>query len=294
LKWITPTGAPTLAFYDQGNNANWVSSSSPATAVVPAFATNDYDMIVYDGTAGLASISSNNYNYRLAQWVSGGNFYVVSTKHTAITDFQAGQTIDGFVKTGNAAKSFLKLSKDVWSWNYSDTEISFETGVAQVKTNLVSNPSGHDYYLIAQPVLAAAKAALAAQTPAVTLNVVANLQSEWKKAYQQATIPAAALFVNNASYAEKKDKIDAFLKQTQARQDESISSIDKVVSALDAYGDSTAATTRFGFTSTLVKALQPTNQFGILKTGDISDNKAFANDFQTTLGSNAFADSLFL
>jgi hypothetical protein len=294
LKWVSPTGAPTLAFYNQGNNANWVSSSSPATAVVPAFATSSYDMIVFDGTSGLTTVAKNSYNYQLAQWISGGNFYVVSTKHTAISDFQAGQTIDGFVKTGNAAQSFLKLSKDVWNWNYADTEISFETGVAQVKTNLTSNPSGHDYYIIAQPVLAAAKAALAAQTPAVTLNVVANLQTEWKKAYNQTTIPAAALFVNKASYETKKDKIDAFLAQTQIRQDEAVSSIDKVAGALNSYGDENAVMNRFGFTSALVKALQPSDQFGILKTGDIADKKAFANDFETTLGGSAFADSLFL
>jgi hypothetical protein len=295
LKWITPTGAPTLAFYDQGSNtANWTSSSSPTTGVVPAFGTSDYDMIVFDGTSGLGVIAKNSYNYQLAQWISGGNFYVVSTKHTSISEFQAGQTIDGFVKTGNASKSFLKLSKDIWKWDYSDTEIAFEDGVAQVKTNLTANPSGHDYYIIAQPVLAAAKKALASQTPAVTLNVVANLQSEWKKAYNQATIPAAALFVNKSSYEKKKDKIDAFMAITQSRQDDAVNAIDKVTSALNAYGDDTAVTARFGFTSALVSALQPTNQFGILKSGDITDKKAFANDFQTTLGASAFADSLFL
>ena len=81
---------------------------------------------------------------------------------------------------------------------------------------------------------------------------------------------------------------------TQSRQDDAVNAIDKVTSALNAYGDDTAVTARFGFTSALVSALQPTNQFGILKSGDITDKKAFANDFQTTLGASAFADSLFL
>lgn len=295
VKWVSPVGAPALAFYDQGNNANWVSTANPQTGVLPAFGTDNYDAIVFDGVAGLNVIAKSSYNYQLASWVSGGNFYLVSTKHSALTDFAVGQTIDSFVQTGNASKAFVQLAKKVWNWGYADaTDITFETGVSVVGSNLIANPSAHDYYVIAEPVLTSAKAALAKQTPAVTLNVVANLQDEWKKAYNQASIPAAALFVNKTSYATKKGAIDAFLNETQTRQDDAISKVSQVASAVSAYGDETAQKERFGFSSTLVSALQPSNKFGIFKTGDITDNKAFANGFTGVFGSVAFADSLFL
>lgn len=295
LKWVSPVGAPALAFYDQGNNANWVSTANPQTGVLPAFGTDDYDAIVFDGVAGLNVIAKSSYNYQLASWISGGNFYLVSTKHSALTDFAVGQTIDSFVQTGNASKAFVQLAKNVWNWNYADaTDIAYETGVSVVGSNLVANPSAHDYYVIAEPVLASAKAALSKQTPAVALNVVANLQDEWKKAHNQASIPAAALFVNKTSYATKKSAIDAFLSETQARQDDAVAKVSQVASAVAAYGDETAQKERFGFSSALVSALQPANKFGIFKTEDITDNKAFANGFTGVFGAAAFADSLFL
>jgi hypothetical protein len=294
VKWVTPVGAPALAFYDQGANTNWVSSDSPATVVVPALATDNYDAVVFDGISGLNIIAKNSYNYQLAQWISGGNFYLVSAKHTSLSEYAAGQTIDGFVKGGNADRAFAKLAKEKWGWTYADTDYHTENGVSIVGTNLIGNPASYDYFVIAEPVLTSAKAAIAKQTPAVTLTVLANLQTEWSKAYNQTTIPAAALFVNKTSYSQKKGAIDLFLKETQARQDEAAANSSKITTALTAYGDETTQKGRFGFTSTLVNALQKENKFSIFKTGDVTDKKAFANGFNSVFGAAAFADSLFL
>ena len=35
LSWLSPTGSPTLAFYSEAENSNWVSTSTPA-ALIPA------------------------------------------------------------------------------------------------------------------------------------------------------------------------------------------------------------------------------------------------------------------
>lgn len=293
VKWISPVGSPALAFYDQGKNTNWTTTADPATGIVPAFATDDVDAIVFDGISGLNLIAKNNRNYQLASWISGGNFYLVSAKHTSLSDFAAGQTIETFVKTGNATRAFEKLAKDKWGWSYADTDLHVEAGVSAVGTALTGNPASFDYFVIAEPVLTAAKTALAKQTPAVSLFEV-SLQDEWKKAYNQATIPAAALFVNKTSYSKNKDSIDVFIKEMQTRQDDAAANATKVSEAIAAYGDETEQKTRFGFTSTLVSNLQKANKFGIFKTGDISDKKSFANDFNVTLGGAAFADSLFL
>ena len=303
VKVVTPVGAPAIAFYDQGNNANWVSSSDPTNVVLPAFGTDNYDAIVFDGTTGLNVIQKNSYNYKLAQWVSGGNFYVVSTKHLAADAFDKSYKVDGFVKTGNAAQSFLSLAATRWAWaldttaDYPTGSVKWETGVASVLTNLTTNPSGFDYYVIAEPSLTAAKTALAAQ--GVALNVIYNLQTEWKAQSGQLTIPAAALFVNNTSYASHKGAIDEFLADTQTRQDTAVDDVATVKTALDGFGSDAAVQSRFGFTSTLAAALQAdgADKFGILKTGDIANKEDFANAFAAQisgLGPITYVSSLFL
>lgn len=294
IHWLTPTGTPTLAFYDQGKNTNWVSSSNPQTVVVPAFATSDYDAIVFDGTSGLNILSKNSaYPYRLASWISRGNFYVVSTKHTASDAFSATSTIEGFVKTGNASQAFMALAKNAWGWAYQEANLTFETGVAQVKANLENNDTAYDYYIVAEPVLTASKATLKAK--GITLNLIYDLQSEWKNKYG-GEIPAAGLFVNTASYASYPNAIKTFLADTQKRQDSAVKDPASVKSELDAYGDDTAVSARFGYASKLVSALQGNNanRFGIFQTGEATDIKGIANAFQSALGNSAFSDSLFL
>ncbi|MBP5216927.1 MAG: hypothetical protein J6038_03745, partial [Bacilli bacterium] len=72
VKWVTPTGTPTLAFYDQGANTNWLSSGNPSMDVAPSFATDNFDAIVFDGYAGLKTVMTKNRNYQLARWLSEG------------------------------------------------------------------------------------------------------------------------------------------------------------------------------------------------------------------------------
>lgn len=294
MKWVTPTSTPALAFFDQGDNANWVSSSVPRNVVIPAFGTATYDAIVFDGVSGLNVIKSNGYDWKLADWISGGNFYVVSTKHTAKTDFAAGQTVTGFIKTGNAARTFLKLSKDKWNWDYEDSDLTFLGGVADVQAAMLSNADSSDYWIVADPIYTAVKGALAAK--GVALNQISDLQADFKDAYDVETIPAAALFVRGATYESHKDAVDSFLSETQSRVDVSIDDPDKVIEALHAYGNDDKVFSRFGFTPSMVTTMQgdDANKFAMLKRGVITDDKAFANGFASVILGSTFDDSYFL
>ena len=117
VKWATPTGAPTLAFYNQASNENWLSSSNPAKDVLPHFADNAYDALVFDGSQALTNIATNNRNYVLAEWISGGTFYVVSTQHDASKTWDSKPRVDAFMNMGNVSKAFRDLAKNAWSWN---------------------------------------------------------------------------------------------------------------------------------------------------------------------------------
>jgi hypothetical protein len=294
IKWITPTSTPALAFYDQGKNENWVSSSTPGAVVPPAFGTATYDAIVFDGVSGLNLVKKNNWGWKMAKWISGGNFYVVSTLHTAKTDFAAGQTITGFVETGNAAQTFLKLSKEKWNWTYDDSQVLFLDGVDKVSSTLLSNPDSRDYWIVADPIYTNVKAALAKNGK--TLNVISDLQADWKAAYNAGTIPAAALFVRSTSYDAHKEVFDKFLAETQTRVDASIDKVADVAKVVADYGTDDEAKARFGFTSSIVTAMQGNgaNKFAMIKSGEVTSVKAFANGFASIILGSTFADSYFL
>ena len=108
VTWVSPTGSPTLAFYDQGENDKWLSTATPENVIPSAFASASYDAIVFDGVSGLTMIKNMNRAYKLAKWINEGSFYVVSTKHTAEEAVTAGSkpSVNAFVSTGNASKAF--------------------------------------------------------------------------------------------------------------------------------------------------------------------------------------------
>lgn len=298
VSWVTPTGIPTLAFYDQGNNENWVTYSD-ATEVAKGFATDSVDAIVFDGFAGLKNVMTNNRNYVLARWISGGTFYLVSTKHESLSEYKAGQTIDAFVKTGNAAQAFLNLAKTKWNWGDLSSEsapVTWESGVATVKNTLETNDQAFDWYLVAQPVLFAVTNTLKQQGK--TLHVAANLQTEWADAHNGAKIPAAALFVNKTRYVEHKNNIDQFIEETETRIKNAVESPATAVKAINDFAEAGGnVPAKFGFQPAVVNALQKdgVNGFGLIKADTVENLADVANAFAKDLGTTiTFADTLFL
>lgn len=305
VTWVSPTGSPTLAFYDQGNNDKWLSTATPDTVMPSAFASASYDAIVFDGVSGLTMIKNMSRAYKLAKWINEGSFYVVSTKHTAEEAVTAGSkpSVNAFVSTGNASKAFRDLAKNKWNWGEygdgteTDAAITYEKGVADVRTHLLgSDPDAFDYYVVAEPVLTAVQAQYKQQNK--TLNVIYNIQTEFAAAHNGAKVPAAAIFVSNASYATKKAEIDLWLSETQTRIDNVKSNASVAVNAVKAYedngGDSQA---RFGVPSNMINLQQVVgqNKLAYLAASDVTDKAAVANGFNSALGSPlTFDASCFL
>lgn len=293
VKWISPTGTPALAFYHDGYNQNWVSSSNPGNAVQPSLLTNNYDAVVFDGVSGLNTIRKSNgaSKYKLAEWITGGTFYVVSTKHTADEPFLASAKINGFVETGNASRSFRKLAA---SWGWDGKNIDYQSGIADTMKTLTLNGDSYDYHIVAQPALETVKEKLGGK-----LHVIYNLQDEWKKA-GYGEIPGGALFVNTERYAVYKAKINAFLTRTRMAKDDLISRPEKAVSALNAYepndNHDTKLKERFGIAnSNVITTLQKdgANQMNFIPSS-VTDNKEIANSFANALGDESFGDEFFL
>ena len=162
VTWVTPTGAPTLAFYDQGKNEKWLSTATPASVIPAAFAANSYDAIVFDGVSGLNLVKKNadKTKMRFSRWINELGFYVVSRTHTKeeTATWNNAWTIDAFVETGNSSKAFMSLAENVWNWKgLSSTKaetgsktVTFEAGVSDVAANISTN--GFDFYVVADPV----------------------------------------------------------------------------------------------------------------------------------------------
>ncbi len=300
FKWVTPTGAPTLAFYDQGSNANWVSASNPSEIVVPSFAANSYDAIVFDGVSGLNLMTKNAKaaNYKLARWINNLGFYLVSTKHTVedTKAWDASWTVDAFVQTGNSSRAFVSLATSVWNWSIGEGKITYESGVSQVAANIPTN--GFDFYLVADPVYTTLKGKMGDK-----LHLIYDLQEEWGKAHYGSSIPSAALFVNSSLYSAHQSAYEAFLSETDSRIDTLIDSPSTAQEALEEYASNNETAVvdgnyvKFGISTSIVSnlaTLQKKNVFGFLKTGVIEDKKAVADSFNKALGGNEFNAGLFL
>ncbi len=293
VKWISPTGSPSLVFYQDGYNRNWISSSNPGDAVQPSLLTNNYDAVVFDGVSGLNTIkkAGTSSKYKLADWITGGSFYVVSTKHTAEEEFPSNAKINSFVETGNASRSFRKLAA---SWGWDGNNIDYQSGVSDVVKILMLNGDAYDYHVVAQPALETAKEKLGDK-----LHIVYNLQDEWKKA-GYGEIPGGALFVNTERYAVYKAKINAFLTRTRLAKDTLIANPDKAVASFNAYepGDNhnTKLKERFGIANAdVITKLQKdgANQMNFISS-EKANNKQIANSFAEALGDETFGDELFL
>lgn len=310
VSFATPTGAPTLAFYDQADNPDWFSSSQPASQILPLFSNNNYDAVVFDGSQALTNISANSRDYSLAKWISSGAFYVVSTKHDADYVPTSKPRVYAFMPQGNISKAFRALAKDAWNWgeygSESDEYVTYGAAVSDVQAALAAmvkaqsvEADTYDYYLIADPAYSAILAQF--KKAGLTLHSVYDMNAEFQKKYS-CDIPAAAIFVSNANYANKKASIDAWLSGVQNAMDVVATDLDPVIEAVKALDGEDGSNAQFGVSSsalTLVKnrAGKDGNPFRYHKTGELdtaAKNAAFANNFQTAIGAKVFAESLFL
>lgn len=307
VTWVTPTGAPTLAFYDQGKNEKWLSTATPASVIPAAFAANSYDAIVFDGVSGLNLVKKNadKTKMRFSRWINELGFYVVSRTHTKeeTATWNNAWTIDAFVETGNSSKAFMSLAENVWNWKgLSSTKaetgsktVTFEAGVSDVAANISTN--GFDFYVVADPVYTTLKGKMGDN-----LHLIYDLQEEWGKAHDGAKIPSAALFVNSATLSAHPTAMNSFLDATEARIANLVDHPEVAKEALTAYENETAdaennVEQRFGIAAGIVNSLptlQATNKLGFKKKADIADARAYANKFQTALGAAEFDASLFL
>lgn len=195
---LTPTGAPSIAFYNHYYNENYVTNSAPKN-IISSMTENGSDIVVIDTIKGIDAIK-NGSPYKLAANITFGNFYIASTgnddnntldKDDVIINFSIGQTPQ-------------KVFELIYGTDY--TNIEYVENVSQAGKCLQNGKNldlskDVDYVFVAEPVL----------TQSLQINSNASIYSNIQEEYQKITnksLIQAGLFVKNSA---DKNKINKFL-----------------------------------------------------------------------------------
>ncbi len=279
-KVYSPSGAPTLAFYDQGKTGTFSTNTTPAN-VLAQLQTDNYGMVVFDFYNGLKSIKTNTSNYKLAKILTGGNLYLVGINKTS-----APTKDDYIVSFGQ------NLVPDiVYKKIYGDeiaTATHYVGAVADAQGVLTSglhegNPV--DYVLIAQPALYATLSNQGAATYG-KLSVIASLRTEWKTLTGQDAIPQAGLFVNTEYYANHKQFFDDQFDLIDERIDTCINDPLTMKQKIDSDLDTDSQKALFGFTSQIAYNVQTSetspNGFALVSGDEQVDIQEFLTSINVT------------
>lgn len=301
LSILSPAGAPTLALYKHMDDENFLTTKDASQVALAMKTASNKDVLIFDGVNGLKFHKAKQTvtDWKLARWLTGGNFYIVSTKHTKEEAFNENSKILSFGSGLLPDKVFHSLATNKWHWTIQEENIKYEAGTSQVSAILGSeNYASYDYYFIAEPSLEAAKTNLKSQGIDSTVHEIFNLREEWKSYSGMEYIPQAALFVNGDNYAEKKTSFDKLLKEVDENLSTSIENPEAIVSFLnEKEPDLDKQASKLGFKAPLVNVLQKdgNNRFGMVDSKKVPDPKGFVNFFMKKLGESiTFSDAEFL
>lgn len=273
IKFISPSGAPSIIFYEEALNGTLETNSTPQL-VGAQLQKDEYTGVVFDFYNGLKSIKNNEADYKLARIITGGNFYLVGIDKTS-----APTKDDYIVSFGQNLLPDL-----VYRSIYGD-EIAnvthYVAGVADAGAVLeagLHEGNEVDYVLVAQPVLFSKM-----NTSPIKdrLSVVASLRDLWKEKTGQDAIPQAGLFINQTQYANHEQQVEDYLESLEDSIMTCIEDPSTMKQKIEQIGDADAQKAMFGFTGAVAFNVQKDNAngFALVSTeeSETIDIQAFLN-----------------
>jgi len=284
---ISPTGAPTAAFYQFASSGDFETNST-ATNVAAQFATSNYDVIVFDSLKGINQITNAETPspYKLARIITKGNYYLVSIDKPEGSEPTSADLIVNFGQNGTPDTIYKSLYPD-----FSENTV-YVTSVSDALTVLVNgtyNQEAVDYVFIAQPALYNAMNNTSAATYG-KIKIVADIQQAWFDSTGQNGFPQAGVFVRNDVYAVHPIAFSYLLDTIDEAIETSIDDPNTVVRALNDYGTSADQLARFGFNSTMFAGVQAGGANGLGLTVRGID----VNAYYTSVGLSAVSEDVFL
>lgn len=207
LKIVCPTGAPALAFYNNVENANFETNSTPSNIVSMMNGNSNYDIVVIDTVSGIKAIN-NGANFKLAATVTFGNFYLAATGNDENSTLDKDDVVILFGQNQTPDLLFNKIYGEGYNVEYVTNVQDAAKCLASGK-NMITK-STVDYVFIAQPALYT----ILNNKDALTYgnaSVYANIQEEYKKITNYDLVQAS-LFVNANSDSKM---VDSFLKDLE-------------------------------------------------------------------------------
>ena len=277
LKFISPAGAPALAFFNQGNNENYVTNSTP-TNVAAELQKSEYDMVIFDSISGLNTIRNKELDFKLAQIITGGNFYLagIDIKDEAMPNSESYVVSFG----ENLIPDLVWRSLVDDYWQIPNLETHYVNSNEEARAILASgmhNGNPVDYVFIAQPALFAVMNSPDASTYG-RVSIIKNIRQEWKAYSGQDAIPQAGIFVRESVLTTKPNNLKTFFNDLDDRLLTAINNPQEVRDALNAYNsDLVAQQARFGFNGNIAYNVQKdqANGFGLVAPSETVDVNTF-------------------
>lgn len=278
---FSPVGAPTLPFYEYANSDLFVTNSTPAN-VKAQLLGDQYDFVIFDAISGLNLLNANNGNYRLARYITGGSFHLASIS----------KEVDAIPSTSDYIVSFGENLVPDMVYKYLFPELESVThyvaGVSEAQACLVSglhNGNKVDYVFISEPAL------YGAMQKNTNVKDRYSIKDLYKEKTGQEYIPQAGLFVNANVSENDADKLTKYIQYVDNSINVAITDVATVSNKLNALSSENQIS-KFGFSTTIMEALQKDNQnrFGL-----VSDNSAIdINLFLSTIGAGSVNNNYIL
>lgn len=212
LSIVVPTGAPSLAFYDQLDNDKF--NTGDAQSIMPELKSdNGSDIIVIDTVNGIKALNSGA-KYKLAANITFGNFFIASTDHDKNGTMDEGDYIVVFSQGATPDLIFHYIYGDDL-----DSSIHYVQAVTDAATCLIKginilddsrdiNEEPYvDYVMIAEPALTTAMA------QNEKISIYANMQQEYMLKSDGNQMIQASVFVSDRLTNKQIDEFLASLKE---------------------------------------------------------------------------------
>lgn len=281
---LMPSGAPTLALYEEVALNNEVIVTTNTNEVKDNFVANNYKYLIFDSINGISFQNQNKSNYEFVSLLTGGNFHLIGINKT-LDDVPTND--DYIVGFGNENlipnKVYTKLYQDAPMDNLFASVTDLSSYLKSIDVEGKVNNQQIDWIFIAQPSLFSLRSSNSDFDNLVKNGVDINIKDKFKELYNVDYIPQAGLFVNKTYKENHQDEIAAFKNKVDQMLTDALNNPTKVKETMHSYSeDLQTQAARYGFNENIMFNLQNngTNQFGIVDPAvnfTIDDINSFLN-----------------
>ena len=267
---ISPTGAPSLAFYNCVQYGKFETNADPSTGILPLMISGQKDIVVLPTNAGMQAILKKGAQYKIAATISFGNFYLASMGNDANNEIGADDNIVLFQQGNVPDKIFHYIyGTDLDAGIHYLPAVS-DAASAAISGSYVDANSGErlvpNYVLLAQPVLTNVL------NKNSSVSVYANIQEKYKEKSNDLPLFQASIFVKNDL---DKKKVEKFLSAIFNDVVNALDDPDKIATALESMENANQV---FGVAPSLAVAVTKNNNgMGLGFESARSNKEAIAN-----------------